>query len=416
VTYKALVCTLYDKKINKNEEEDSNMKKLLALLLALLLVATLAACGGSAPATPDPEPEPEIVEDVADVADDAEDAIEDVVNGLDASDIYVALVAHSPESILDDGSFNEGAWQGIQRFLNANGLSGNHARFFQPHSADDVARVDLVADAINWGANIVVLPGFHFIASSYEMQHMFPEVKFVLLDATPAGGTADNLVAIHYAEEQAGFLAGYAAVMEGYTDLGFMGGHAVPAVVRFGHGFLQGAEYAAESLGLSAGDVTVNYLYVGGFAPSPEVATTASAWFAGGTEVIFAAAGGAGFSVISGAEAEGGSVIGVDVDQSDASQVVITSAMKALDVSVYDMLTDFLNGSFRGGGELMFDASVNGIGLPMNNSRFQSFTQAQYDAIFALLANGSVTVNNVVTDTVSEANLGLTLVTVIELN
>jgi len=373
----------------------------------------LAACGTSEPEAPAvEEPYPE---DPIDTAETVEDPT--LENGeFAANDIFVALVAHSPESILDDGSFNEGAWQGIQRFLSNNGLSDDHARFFQPHSADDVARVDLVADAVSWGANIVVLPGFHFIDSSAEMQEMFPEVKFVLLDATPAGGPAANLAAIHYAEEQAGFLAGYAAVMEGYRSLGFMGGHAVPAVVRFGHGFLLGAEHAAESLELAEGDITVNYFYVGGFAPSPEVATTASAWFAGGTEVIFAAAGGAGFSVISGAEASGGSVIGVDVDQSGASEVVITSAMKALDVSVYDMLTDFLNGTFRGGVELMFNASVNGVGLPMATSRFQHFTQAQYDAIFALLADGSVVVSNVVTPTVAEADLGLTLVTVTELN
>ena len=385
------------------------MKKVLALLLVALLVFGLVACTGQTqapPATPAP----------ATPAAPAATPTPDAPGEFTADDIQIALVAHSPESILDDGSFNEGAWQGIQRFLNTHGLSADHARFFQPHSADDVARVDLVADAIAAGANIVVLPGFHFIASAAEMQAMFPEVKFVLLDATPAGGPADNLAAIHYAEEQAGFLAGYAAVMEGYRSLGFMGGHAVPAVVRFGHGFLQGAEHAAESLGLAAGVVTVNYLYVGGFAPSPEVATTASAWFAGGTEVIFAAAGGAGFSVISGAEASGGSVIGVDVDQSGASEVVITSAMKALDVSVYDMLTDFLNGAFRGGVELMFDASVDGIGLPMATSRFQHFTQAQYDAIFALLADGTIVVDNTVTTTVSEANLDLTLITVVELN
>jgi len=388
------------------------MKRLLALLLAAVLVFGLVAC-----ASPDPQPTPPAVEpSPAAPAPADDDDEEDEDQALTAGDIQIALVAHSPESILDDGSFNEGAWQGIQRFLSTHGLSDDHARFFQPHSADDVARVDLVADAIAAGANIVVLPGFHFIDSSAEMQAMFPDVSFVLLDATPAGGPAANLAAIHYAEEQAGFLAGYAAVMEGYTSLGFMGGHAVPAVVRFGHGFLQGAEHAAESLGLDAGDVTVNYLYVGGFAPSPEVATTASAWFAGGTEVIFAAAGGAGFSVISGAEASGGSVIGVDVDQSGASEVVITSAMKALDVSVYDMLTDFLNGAFRGGVELMFDASVDGIGLPMGTSRFTTFTQAQYDAIFALLADGTIIVNNVVTETVTDANLDLTLVTVVELN
>ncbi|MCL2828601.1 MAG: BMP family ABC transporter substrate-binding protein [Oscillospiraceae bacterium] len=389
------------------------MKKFLALLLAALLVFTLAACQGGTPAAPEAPPAPEATPTPEAPEPDPEPEPEE---GFAASDIHIALVAHSPDSILDDGSFNEGAWQGIQRFLSTHGLSADHARFFQPHSADDVARVDLVADAIAAGANIVVLPGFHFIGASAEMQEMFPDVKFVLLDATPAGGPAANTAAIHYAEEQAGFLAGYAAVMEGYRSLGFMGGIAVPAVVRFGHGFLQGAEHAAESLELEAGEVTVLYYYVGGFAPSPEVATTASAWFVDGVEVIFAAAGGAGGSVMSGAEASGGSVIGVDVDQSGDSDVVITSAMKALDVSVYDMLTDFLEGTFRGGRELMFDASVNGIGLPMNTSRFQEFTQAQYDAIFALLTNGSIVVSNVVTETVSEANLPLSLVEVTELN
>ena len=392
------------------------MRKFLVILLAALLVFGLAACAAEQPA-PAPEPAAPAPEapppPPVDEPDEDEEPAEDPA--VDASFVQIALVAHSPDSILDDNSFNQGAWAGIQRFLATHNLPDTNAQFFQPHSADDVARVDLVADAIGAGANIVVLPGFHFIGSSAEMQEMFPDVKFVLLDATPAGGAAANTAAIQYAEHEAGFLAGYAAVMEGYRDLGFMGGIAVPAVVRFGHGFLQGAEHAGQSLGLGTGDITVNYYYVGQFAPSPEIATTASAWFAGGVEVIFAAAGGAGGSVMAGAEASDGSVIGVDVDQSNLSDTVITSATKALDVSVYDMLTDFLNGEFRGG-ELMFDATINGIGLPMHNSRFQNFTQAQYDAIFALLANGTVVVDNVVTETVSEANLTLNIVVVNELN
>jgi len=333
----------------------------------------------------------------------------------------VALVAHSPESVLHDGSFNEGAWAGIHRFLADNDLpADDHARFFQPPVGDDEARIDSITDAVEWGANVIVMPGHHFIASSYVAQDMFPDVSFVLLDATPAGEdgqrVASNLAAIHYAEEESGFLAGYAIVMEGHRNLGFMGGLAVPAVVRFGHGFLQGADHAAASLGLEAGDITVNYYYVGGFLPDPGVATTAAAWFATGTEVIFAAAGGAGFSVMSGAEDEGGIVIGVDVDQSGANDVVITSAMKALDVSVHDMLTDYYGGNFRGGNALMFNAAINGVGLPMATSRFQNFTQAQYDAIFAQLAAGDITVINTVAPTPSEANLRLQLVEVNEFN
>jgi len=366
------------------------MKKVLKFLpLALLLVALLAfgAC------TRDNE-EPT----TGTAATETPAAETPAATTADASHIRIALVAHSPESILDDGSFNAGAWQGILQFAREHGLSttrGVDIEFFQPGTATDEARIDLVENVVeNFGANIIVLPGFHFIASSYRMQEYFPDVKFVLLDASPAGGIRSNLVAIHYAEEESGFLAGYAAVMQGYRSLGFMGGVAVPAVVRFGHGFIQGAEYAANALGLAAGDVTIRYHYVGGFAPDPAVTTQAGSWYATGTEVIFAAAGGAGFSVIAAAEAAGASVIGVDVDQADDSTVVVTSAIKGLAPSVNAMLNDFLNDTWRGGQELMFNAAVDGVGLPMATSRLQNFTQAQYDAIFAQLANGTIRVNN----------------------
>jgi len=411
------------------------MKKCLKFIslmaLVMILVAGLSACGTAAPqpaaepaveietpAEPESEPEDEAAAEADEAALEADEEAPATADSLAPSDVQIALIAHSPDSILDDGSFNEGAWQGIQRFISTHGISSDNARFFQPHAADDVARIDLIADAIGAGANILVLPGFHFESSLYEAQDMFPDTKFVLLDASPRRDgnvrLSDNLAAIHYAEEEAGFLAGYAAVMEGYRNLGFMGGIAVPAVVRFGHGFIQGAEHAAASLELSPGDVTINYNYIGSFAPDPAVATTAASWFAAGTEVIFAAAGGAGFSVMSGAEGAGGSTIGVDVDQAALSPTVITSAVKGLDVSVYDMLTDFLEGHFRGGRELRFDASINGIGLPMHSSRFQNFTQAQYDEIFALLANRTIVVSNIVTPTVAEAGFELSFVTVVE--
>jgi basic membrane protein A len=380
------------------------LKLIFSLALMLTLAVALAACNndddndGGTPATdnqaevttPDTTPPP------SDESDDNNETTEQQA-APEADAVRIALIAHSPDSILDDGSFNQGAWDGIQRFLNTNNLGADHAMFFQPHSADDEARIDLVNDAVAWGADILVMPGFHFVASLYQAQDLFPDTRFILLDAIPAGDSGQrveaNVAAIEYAEQEAGFLAGYAAVNDGFRELGFMGGIAVPAVVRFGHGFIQGAEYAAAALGLDAGEVTISYLYLGGFAPTPEHQTTAAAWFATGTEIIFAAAGGATGSVIAGAEAQDGVVIGVDVDQSHLSEVVISSAMKALDNSVFDMITDVMNGSFRGGQVHMFNASINGIGLPMNNSRWNNFSQAQYDAIFAQLANGSIVVS-----------------------
>jgi len=295
---------------------------------------------------------------------------------------------------LDDGSFNQGAWNGITRFLNANDLPvETNGQFFQPTAADDAARIDLIEQAVEWGADVLVLPGFQIANAVQEAQTMFPDVTFIILDAAP-DTIGNNVVAVFYAEHESGFLAGYAAVRDGFTNLGFMGGNAIPPVIRFGHGFILGAEHAAQQMGLAEGDITINYHYLGSFAPSPETATMASAWFTAGTEVIFAAAGGAGNSVMSGAEGSGGLVIGVDSDQSNQSSTVITSATKALDVSVYDMLTEIEGNNFRGGRAVTFDASMDGVGLPMNTSIFATFNQAMYQSIFSDIASGAVVVND----------------------
>ncbi|MDR2589917.1 MAG: BMP family ABC transporter substrate-binding protein [Oscillospiraceae bacterium] len=353
------------------------MKKLLAILLTLAMVSVLvAACNGTS----------------------GNGGNGGNGSGDELTDIKIALVAHSPGSIQFDGSFNEGAWNGIVDFLNKRNLNPREqANFFQAHDDTDEARVDIITDAINWGADILILPGWHFAMSVGTAQDLFPATKFVILDARPnfVGPEAANTVSIVYSEEQSGFLAGYALVKDGFRDLGFMGGTAVPAVVRFGHGFIEGAAYAANDLGLADGAVSINYHYIGDFQPNPAVTTMAASWYASGTEVIFSAAGGAGFSVIEASEAADTFVVGVDVDQANDSPTVITSAMKALAISVDDMLTDFVNDNFQGGRNLMYNAANRGIGLPMATSRFRTFSLDDYNAILAKLVDGSITVSTV---------------------
>jgi len=378
------------------------MKKYFKFMIALAFLVVLVACGNN-----------------GDDTDGGATAPDTEIDVVDLVDVNVFLIAHSPApySTLDDGSFNQGAQDGILRFAAAN--PGTVHSFLQPHTASDEARIDIIQDAIDQGANVIVLPGFHFQHALYEAQDLFPDVKFILLDASPVNPNPSvpdarevrvepNVAAIHYAEEQSGFLAGYAAVMEGYRDLGFLGGNPVPAVVRFGHGFIQGAEFAADSLGLDEGEVTIHFEYLGGFGPSPEFQATAGAIFAAGREVIFVAAGGAGNSVMAAAEAAGASVIGVDVDQYWQSDTIITSALKGLEVSVYDMLTGVATGTFDGGRELRFEASNNGVGLAMNTARLQNFTQAQYDSIFSRLASGEVNVSG----SLDMSDITTTLVTV----
>ena len=173
-----------------------------------------------------------------------------------------------------------------------------------------------------------------------------------------------------------------------------MGGIPVPAVVRFGHGFIQGAEHAARELGLAAGEVEINFAYLGNFNADPGHTIMASSWYAGGTTVIFAAAGQAGGSVMNAAESNNAFVIGVDTDQSHLSPTVITSAMKGVNESVYQMINNLNNNAWRGGTELNFTVANNGVGLPMSTSKFATFSQADYDAIFRQIGSGAVRVND----------------------
>jgi basic membrane protein A len=165
---------------------------------------------------------------------------------------------------------------------------------------------------------------------------------------------------------------------------------AVPAVVRFGYGFIQGAEYAAAELGLAPGAITVNYHYTGGFAATPEAQTLSASWYNNGVEVIFACGGAVGNSVMAAAEQAGKKVIGVDVDQGGESPTVITSAMKGLGESVYACLADYYAGKFPGGQTLVFSAANQGVGLPMSSSKFQSFNNNDYYNIFQKLSDGSI--------------------------
>ena len=292
---------------------------------------------------------------------------------------------------IDDRSFNQGSWEGLKKYAEEKGITH---KYYQPTEKTTDAYIDSIDLAVAAGAKIVVTPGFLFEPAIYKAQDIHPEVNFVLLDGSPQDGNYQdfriekNVYSVFYAEEEAGFLAGYGAVKEGYTNLGVMGGMAVPAVIRFGYGFVQGADYAAKELGVK--NIKIDYTYIGGYEPTPEVQTKASSWFIKGVQVIFAPAGGAGNSVMSAAEQNKGYVVGVDVDQSVESPTVITSAMKMIGESVYNAIDEFYKGNFPGGKIAVLDAKVHGIGLPMETSKFKNFTKEDYDNIYKKLVDGSV--------------------------
>jgi basic membrane protein A len=343
----------------------------------------------------------------------------------------IALITDKGD--IDDKSFNQGAWEGVVAYAEENDISH---QYYKPAEATDDAYLDAIGDAVDAGAKVIVTPGYLFETPVYSAQTLYPDVTFILLDGAPHTAdystykTESNVASVFYAEEESGWLAGYAAVMDGMTELGFMGGMALPAVQAFGYGFLQGADYAAGELEV---DVNVLYHYTGDFAETDTNKATAAAMYQGGTEVIFAAGGSVGKSVMSAAAEADALVIGVDVDQRYDSETVITSATKGLAASVQLVLDAYYNDTFDtyGGKSTTFDATNDGIGLPTMVigddaadafDRFESFSKTDYDAALALLVAG--TVDPLRTITIADSNgvataaelvseLGLTNVTVV---
>jgi basic membrane protein A len=332
-----------------------------------------------------------------------------VLSSCAAPTYEIALITDVGD--IDDKSFNQGAWEGVVDFAEENSKTYEYYRPTAIGTDPYLAAIEL---AVEGGAKVIVTPGLLFETPIFFAQDEFEDTNFILLDGVPNDGnfpgptnpnavpvfrTEDNVMSILYAEEQAGFLAGYAAVREGYRSLGFMGGMAVPAVVRFGIGFAQGANFAATELNLAADAISLRYHYTGDFAANTKNRATADTMFQQGVKVIFAAGGAVGQSVMAAAEATtDGKVIGVDINQGGDSTRVITSALKGLGASVQLALAEYFADEFRGGETVVFDASNNGVGLPTDEEsfRFQTFTIAQYNTVFNKLANKTLAVNNTI--------------------
>ncbi|MCA1753495.1 MAG: BMP family ABC transporter substrate-binding protein [Spirochaeta sp.] len=312
--------------------------------------------------------------------------------GAAAEQYEIAMITDAGD--IDDESFNQGTWEGIVEYAEENDLSH---RYYRPSEISDSAYISAIDLAVRGGAEIVVTPGFLFEQAIFSAQDTHPDVNFVLIDGAPHGGdynvqVADNTVSVFFAEEESGFLAGYAAVNDGFESLGYMGGMAVPAVVRFGVGYVAGSHYAADELDKEISFADNRYVYLGDFAPSDTHKSQAESWYNAGTDVIFAAAGGAGSSVMAAAEDQDAWMIGVDVDQSANSDRVLTSAMKDLAQSVQQMLDAHYQGEFPGGETLNLTATEDGVGLPMESARFRSFSESEYNEVFEMVAGGDIEV------------------------
>ena len=282
---------------------------------------------------------------------------------------------------LRDGGFNEGTYTGVENYAKANNKT---YAYYQPkngNNATDDDRVAAMEQAIENGAKVIVTPGFLQQAALDQVATANPDVKFMFIDGWNFGKS--NVTAVSYKEEESGFLAGYAAVKDGYTKLGgtFGGGGANDACNRFAYGYVQGINAAAKEMNLlTPVEVKISFNYGASFSASPELATQISGWYKSGTQIVFSCGGSMLQSVKSAAaENEGAMIIGVDVDQASESDRVLTSAVKGLAASVEKILGEYYAGKWD---ELLADktsnlgAADNATGLPTADAswRFKSFT------------------------------------------
>ena len=398
-------------------------KKLLALAMVSTMVFSLVACSsGSSTA-----PASETAASEASTSTEASSAVTDASTTAEATgettDMKVAMVTDYGD--ITDQSFNQTTYEACKAWAEENGVDFTYYKPNGDSTADRVASID---QAVMEGYNVIVMPGFAFAGTIVEAPSNYPDVKFIALDVAagdilaealgdsydwnPANWdvtenySTENTYCAIYQEELSGYMAGYAAVKLGYTKLGFLGGMAVPAVQRFGYGFVQGADAAAAELGEK---VDMNYAYGNQFFGDADITGKMDTWYQGGTEVVFACGGGIYTSAAEAAAKVGGKVIGVDVDQAPiidrdyGEGMTVTSAAKGLAATVKDTLTGIKEGNWSnyvGKIETLGlvsgdDPTANYVEIPMETTQWgEGFTQDDYKALVKDMYDGKITVSN----------------------
>ena len=363
-------------------------RNFLAVAGAAAAAAALTACGGSSASSTSTASSA--------AASSAAEGGEKIVK--------VALTCDT--GTIDDESFNQACWTAVSGYM------GDNCQYYIPEAdASDEDRETMIRQAVNDGADVIVCVGYLYGASLAWAADQYPDVKFIAIDVTQFDIGTDTIPAncycITFKEEQAGYLAGYAIAKDGKTKLGFLGGMAVPAVIRYGYGFVQGADAAAQELGQN---VEINYFYGGQFYGDANITSRMEGWYSNGTQVVFACGGGIYTSAVEAALKNNGYVIGVDVDQNYigangvadgtyAYNPFITSAMKGLSEAVNTALADIEAGSWgdiaaSNGNFGLEDGDYVGLPTDADSWNFESFTTDEYEEVKGKIKSGEITVDN----------------------
>lgn len=392
---------------DRMEDRGGSMKKRLKLWVCIAVAGMLiAGCGKQAEIAENPAEgeEPVTGDQTGDQAPEQEPVqapAQETENHCQITGGQVALVIDVGSAM--DGGFNQAALNGAQTYAEAADISYS---YYSTGEDTPESYEQAVITAIENDAVLVICAGSHFEQAVGQLQEEYADVYFLLLDGVPrdSGGDevkiASNVHCITYQEEEAGYLAGYMAVLDGYTKLGFIGGERLPSVEQYGYGYLQGIDAAAAVMD-NSDDISVEYWYADTFMADRQIEEVSREWYEAGTEIIFTCGGSLYQSVLASAEPCGGRLIGVDVDQSGVSELFLTSAMKGIDASVIDALDEFYaNGRSwpKGiaGNVVSYGAKEKCVRLPVQAAawRFQKAAMNDYLKVLAGLKSGDIQVSD----------------------
>lgn len=394
------------------------MKKTAAVFLSFVFLLSLAACGKNGGSIEETEKTTSqqissTEKTTKETTEAKKDNLADIPDNMSTDNGKYEIAFVTDIGQLLDKSFNQGTWEGVKKYAYENEKS---YKYYQPANgahATDTDRLNAIKAAVQAGAKIVVCAGYLQEESLKKAATEYTDVKFVFVDGwvleEGEGENAkplDNVASVDFNEEQSGFLAGYAAVADGYEKLGFTGGGGGtnPSCNRFAYGYVQGAEAAAKKLDKEV-EMTLSWEYGASFSPSAELQTMLGGWYAKGTEVIFCCGGPMCQSAFAAAAANDGAVIGCDIDQSGESDTVITSATKGLRESVEFVLDKFYKNEWDtvGGKLTTLGAKQDAVGLPTDTWSMKTFTKEDYNKLFTALKDGEITVDRDYTRLVPES-------------
>ena len=361
------------------------MKKRKFGLLISSVVATgaiLAACGTDEEKT-----------DSKDTSNN--DTGSETNTGSGDGDFSIAMV--TDVGGVDDKSFNQSAWEGVQKFGADNGLTKGDGGFDYLQSNSDADYNTNLNNLLRRDFDLVFGVGFMMGDAIEEMANDNPDAKLALIDAEVK---ADNVASILFKEQEGAFLAGVvAASMSESGKIGFIGGTDIPVINRFHAGFVEGA------LAVNP-DIEIQVNYTGVFDDASKGKIAANSMYSSGVDIIFHAAGGTGNGVFSEAKERKAKdkdanvwVIGVDADQyaegqvDDSTNITLTSMLKGVNTAVIDIATKAKNGEFPGGTTTVYGLAEDGVGLADSRGAIPQDVMDKVEEYKEKIASGEITVS-----------------------